>query len=700
MLAAAAGAALFALLDVVLDLHPRRRRRGHERHVGRVDPASRRSRTSPVRSRRRPCRQALAARARGGARRDLALLVLVVAMAIAGSAGVPELLLACGAGAVRGCRRARRVRSAEPAARAGRRRRGAWATPGSTSGRSTLERAEGGRSQLYRATTDDGGTRSSRCTRRTAATPTSCTAATARCCSVARTTTGPSLSLEHDVEHEALDAAHGRANGGVACPRSRSLTDARRRLDGARDGATSTGRRSTSSIRDEIDDALLDAVWREVAALHRARASRTASCAPSNILVADGVPTIIDMDFAKESASPRLQAIDRAELLTSLAAIVGAEPRASRRPRACSAPDDLASGRAVPPTARAVGARRGSRRRRRCSSELRADIAAVTGEEPPPLERLIRVRPRTLLMITVGVGAFYLLLPQLADVGDSFTALRSRELLVARGLRRHVVADLRRRRRSDWPAVCRATCRSSPTSARQVASSFVNRVTPANVGGMALNVRFMQKVGRRARRGGDRHGPQRRSRAASCTRCCWSCSSRGPASRSSGFKIPASSKLLVIIAVVLAIVGVVVATRWGRRLIRTHVRALLQAVVDEPGGAGALAAEARDAVRRLRRRDARLHRGARRGGRRVRRRRLLRAGRRGLPRCVARRRGRTDARWPRCDGSRARRRTHRRRHGAGSPRSRRYSATGSRPTGCRSCPAGSASSILERRNFI
>ena len=28
-----------------------------------------------------------------------------------------------------------------------------------------------------------------------------------------------------------------------------------------------------------------------------------------------------------------------------------------------------------------------------------------------------------------------------------------------------------------------------------MASSFVNRVTPANVGGMALNVRFMQKAG-------------------------------------------------------------------------------------------------------------------------------------------------------------------------------------------------------------
>ena len=28
-----------------------------------------------------------------------------------------------------------------------------------------------------------------------------------------------------------------------------------------------------------------------------------------------------------------------------------------------------------------------------------------------------------------------------------------------------------------------------------MASSFVNRVSPANVGGMALNVRFLQKAG-------------------------------------------------------------------------------------------------------------------------------------------------------------------------------------------------------------
>ena len=71
-------------------------------------------------------------------------------------------------------------------------------------------------------------------------------------------------------------------------------------------------------------------------------------------------------------------------------------------------------------------------------------------------------------------------------------------------------------------------------------------------------------------------------------------------SDSNSFQIPASSKLLVVIAVVLAVVGIVVATRWGRRILRTHV-------VDVPASESwasivvlrALAGEDRRAVRRL-----------------------------------------------------------------------------------------------------
>jgi glycosyltransferase 2 family protein len=109
-----------------------------------------------------------------------------------------------------------------------------------------------------------------------------------------------------------------------------------------------------------------------------------------------------------------------------------------------------------------------------------------------------------------------------------------------------------------------------------MASSFVNRVTPANVGGMALNVRYLQKagvdpaeavtgVGLNALVGGIVHV------LLLIVFFAWA----GQDS-SQAFKIPASSTVLVIIAVVLALVGIVLATRKGRRLLRTHVLGFLR----------------------------------------------------------------------------------------------------------------------------
>jgi undecaprenyl-diphosphatase len=47
-------------------------------------------------------------------------------------------------------------------------------------------------------------------------------------------------------------------------------------------------------------------------------------------------------------------------------------------------------------------------------------------------------------------------------------------------------------------------------------------------------------------------------------------------SDTNSFQIPSSSKLLVAIAVVLALVGLVALTRWGRRMLRTHVLTFLK----------------------------------------------------------------------------------------------------------------------------
>jgi undecaprenyl-diphosphatase len=109
-----------------------------------------------------------------------------------------------------------------------------------------------------------------------------------------------------------------------------------------------------------------------------------------------------------------------------------------------------------------------------------------------------------------------------------------------------------------------------PTIETQMASSFINRVTPANVGGMALNVRFMQKagvdpavavsgMGLNVLAGGIVH--------LILLFVFFAWAGKGNA----GFKIPTNSKLLVVIAVVLAVVGIAIATRRGRKLVRQHV---------------------------------------------------------------------------------------------------------------------------------
>ena len=114
-------------------------------------------------------------------------------------------------------------------------------------------------------------------------------------------------------------------------------------------------------------------------------------------------------------------------------------------------------------------------------------------------------------MIAALSAAFYVLLPQLADVGDSVDALGSANwwwlavcVVMSIGTYLFAAIALSGGVPEHLPFV--------PNLAAQMASSFVNRVTPANVGGMALNLRFLQKAGVAPRRSGDRHRPQRGGR--------------------------------------------------------------------------------------------------------------------------------------------------------------------------------------------
>jgi undecaprenyl-diphosphatase len=323
---------------------------------------------------------------------------------------------------------------------------------------------------------------------------------------------------------------------------------------------------------DDVDDELLDAVWHQVATLHAARLSHGALHA-SNILVSPLGPVLVDFGTAQESASPRLQALDRAELLASLTRIAGPDATVASARRVIG-PDDLATALGfLQPLGLSVSTRKGMSKSQ--LKALRDEAAAAAGVEPPPLERLVRVKPKTLLMVAALAGAFYVMLPQLANVDDSFEAIGSANWwwLLAAALLSGVTYVA-----SAIGLVGGVPERLplGPTVLTQMASSFVNRVTPANVGGMALNVRFMQKAGVEP--------------AAAVTGMGLNVLVGGIVhigllvvffawagqSGAGTFRIPVDSKMLVVIAVVLAIAGAVVATRWGRRLVRKHVLEFLK----------------------------------------------------------------------------------------------------------------------------
>ncbi len=314
----------------------------------------------------------------------------------------------------------------------------------------------------------------------------------------------------------------------------------------------------------QITDDLLVRLWAEVGKLHQAGIAHRSLRAANVIVDQAGRPVIADFSFSELAATQRQKDLDVAELLASLATLTG-EDRAVSAAAKVLGPEGVAP--AVPllqPLALSAGTRRAVARRPGLLARTRAQAAAVSGQAPPELARVQRVRPRTLLAVAAASAAFYIVLPELAKVPSSWRALQSAHwiwlpVVIAFSVLTYLASAIGllggvRVRVPFWPTVL-----------AQGASSFVNRVSPSNVGGMALNVRFLQKAGVEPTAGVAAVGVS--SLAGALVHAvllviffAWAGRSPGKA-----FKLPSSSTLLVILGVAAAVVGIVIATRQGRR---------------------------------------------------------------------------------------------------------------------------------------
>ena len=319
-----------------------------------------------------------------------------------------------------------------------------------------------------------------------------------------------------------------------------------------------------------ISDELLQRLWAEVESLHRAGIAHRGLRAANVMVEGDAEPWLTDFSFSELSASQRQKDLDIAELLASLATMVGAE-RAVSGAAAVIGPEALAA--AVPllqPLALSAATRHAIGRTDGLLSGTRAAATAASGLSEQPLARLQRVRLKSLLAIAAAAGAFYFILPQLAHVGSSWQALQSAHwawlpvVLAASALTYLASA-------AALISAVPGPIPFWPTTLTQAASSFVNRVSPANVGGMALHARFLQKRGVPPGAGIAAVGVNALMGAVAHLVLMVIFFTLAGHELAHTFKLPPPSKLLLILAGAAALVGIVLATSRGRRFAAARI---------------------------------------------------------------------------------------------------------------------------------
>ena len=296
------------------------------------------------------------------------------------------------------------------------------------------------------------------------------------------------VSVDRVVERRAL-LSYAAEDAGVPTPRLRALVrvgpEAAVLAFDHHDGTT-LARRNPGCSDEELGH-----IWDAVARLHARKVTHRGLTADRILLTGDGQAMLLDPGDGDVAASDLQIRLDVAQLLAELSLYVGPD-RTSRLALEKSKADELLA--VVPllqPVVLARSTRKALRRHRDLLPALRTKLlAAVPGVEVAPV-RLERIRLRTLLTMVAGAAAVYLLAGELAraSLGSTLREANWQWGIVALALSAstYIGATISL---SGFVAVRLSFFR---TLLVQVAGSFITLVTPAAVGGAALNIRYLQR---------------------------------------------------------------------------------------------------------------------------------------------------------------------------------------------------------------
>jgi undecaprenyl-diphosphatase len=388
----------------------------------------------------------------------------------------------------------------------------------------------------------------------------------------------PYSTVQRRIEHEAL-VLYRATDAGAAAPRLVNIVATR---DGSAMLVTDliVGERMTHIDLDRVDRTLLDRLWHEVAVLDGAHIAHR-NLALENVLVDAGDrPHLVDFDDAELAATPRERARDVAQLLVETSLIVGVDAAVDAAIDSLGAPRVAAALPLLQPLALPAPVRRRLRAGDVSLEALRAQVERRAGVTSVPLERLERVRPRTLVSIVFLTAAFYFLLPQLANLGDTWNAFRAAQwqwmpLVLLGSALTYLGAAVAFVGSVSEPVPFGAALRS------RVASSFVSSFTPAGTGGMALGVRVLQRVGIDPAAASASVGVNTITGVAVHLVLLFAFVSWTGRSGVGGFSLPDSTVLLLGLAIVLALTGIALLIRKIRDLVLQPVLRALRSAGSE-----------------------------------------------------------------------------------------------------------------------
>ena len=296
------------------------------------------------------------------------------------------------------------------------------------------------------------------------------------------------LSVDHEVERRAL-LSYAAEDAGAPTPQLRAFVRV-----GPEASVLAYTHYEGTTLADRnpgCSDAELRNIWDAVSRLHAHRVTHRALTADHILLTGDGQAILLDPGEGDVAATDLQIRLDLSQLLAELALFVGPERAADLAQEKASPGELVAVVPLLQPVVLARSTRHELRRRRDVLPALRKLlIAAVPNGAVVPV-RLERIRLRTLVTMVASVVAFYLLAGELerASLGS---VLRSADW-------RWGIAGLAL---SATTYIGAALALSGFVAARlsffrtlsvQVAGSFVTLVTPAAVGGAALNIRYLQR---------------------------------------------------------------------------------------------------------------------------------------------------------------------------------------------------------------